>query len=230
MHRRRVRFLDAMNAVGGNDETIVRDVRKSPAVFAGKGDAQHLLRARRLEGVDEIWRFSARAKDHRDVVRRGLEAKLIHVNACEIKVVADRGYGRDIGHERDRGKGETLLDNRMIELDRDMERVAQAAAVAHDEEPAASLETFGEGARHFVEGVGILREEFLLRLHALGALAQHFFAKRLRQPIGRRLDGDAHGLTSERGFAVRDGGRLLQMTPVRVIGRTRAFGRNHRRA
>ncbi len=116
-------FLDAMNAVGRDDEAIIRDLRESPAILPRESNGHHLFLPPGFQRVNQVGRLAAGAEDHRDVVRRALQPELIDVDAGEIEIVADRGHGRDVGHERDGGKSEALFDDRVIEFDRDVKRV-----------------------------------------------------------------------------------------------------------
>ena len=101
MHGGGVHFLDTMDAIGRHDEAIIGDLRKAAAIFAREGDSQHLLFPRRFESIDEIGGLAAGAEDHRDIVRRGLQAELVDVDPGEIEVVADRGHGNGDRPDRD---------------------------------------------------------------------------------------------------------------------------------
>src|SRR4026209_351980 len=140
MHRGRMHFLDAMNTVGRDDEAIIRDLWETPPVLPRESNGHHLFLPAGFQRVNQVGRLAAGAEDHRDVVRLGLQPELIDVETAEIEIVADRGHGRDIGHERDGGESQALFNDRMIEFDRDVERVTEAAAIAGYEKSSPVLE------------------------------------------------------------------------------------------
>ena len=121
----------------------------------------------------------------RDVARLTEQTQLIDKDSCVIRVVADRGHGGDVSHQRNGGKGRALLDDRVRKLDRKMERIAKTAAVAHGQKFVAPRKTF----RHFpAQGFDLGRifgEELFFHLHALSALAQNLVAKIFRGFVDR---------------------------------------------
>src|SRR5262249_18928269 len=62
-------------------------------------------------------------------------------------------------------------------VDRDVGGGARRAAVAHDEQPSAGVEGLGQGGAAGDDAIGVVREESLLRGHALAALAQNSVAQ-----------------------------------------------------
>src|SRR5689334_10844977 len=66
----------------------------------------------------------------------------------------------------------------MNEFDRDMLRVARAAAVAHHPKLASLLKSPRHLCAEFGDLLGIQSEKFLLHVDGLAAFAQNFFAER----------------------------------------------------
>ena len=64
------------------------------------------------------------------------QIKLIHKHVREILVVADRSQSGRVDSQRHRRQGLAFFNDRMLELDRDMLRVAGRTAIAHGNQPA----------------------------------------------------------------------------------------------
>src|ERR1700758_3533925 len=73
-------FLNAMNAIGWDDETIVGHLRETAAVLAGPSHSEHLALPGFLERIDQIRRFAARAHGQRDIARLAEQTNLINEN------------------------------------------------------------------------------------------------------------------------------------------------------
>ena len=215
-----VNLLDAVNAVRGYYETVVGNLRKTPAILSREGDGQQLLLARSLQRVKQIWRFPTRAKGHRHIPGRGEEPKLIDKHAREIEIVADRGHGRNVRHQRDHRKRLSFFDDGMVELDGDVKRVAQTAAISHGEQLAASLEALSHLARHGLKRLRVLDEEFLLHLHAFAALADHLVTEGLVHPVLWGPQRRRHNRCPNQRSRLRRGSG--------TFGRRRKFVRRHR--
>src|SRR6516225_9755358 len=177
MYHCRMHLLDPMDAVGRHDETVIRDLWKAAAVLARESYRQDLFFARCLQRVNQIGRLTAGAEYHCHVTRLAQQPKLIDEDPSKVNVITDRGHGCDIGHQRNYGKRGPLFDDRVIELDAHVERIAQAAAVSHDKEPASSLKTLRQRTRHRFERFGVFREKLLFHLDALAAFANYLGAK-----------------------------------------------------
>lgn len=181
MNEGRVDFLDSVNAVGGDNETVVGQFGKSATVFAGPCDREHLSIAGFFERINEVWRFAAGADHQRHVAGLGLYPQLVDVNARVIDVVSDRGQGGDIGHQWDNRKRGALFDDRMRELDTEMQCITKTAAVAHHEEPFALRKASRHVAGHLFDLRRVLAEKLLLHLNAFVALAQNFLGEGFRR-------------------------------------------------
>lgn len=191
MNERGVDFLDSMDAVGRYDETVIRHFCKSPAILAEPGDGEHFTLARGFESVDEIGRFAAGADSQGHIAGLAKQFELVDEDARVIEIVADGGDGTDVRHERNDGEGFSFLDDRMSEFDAEMERIAEAATISHDEQLFARTKTFGHIFGHCFDLFGVFREEFFLHLDTFAALAKNFVAIGL----GRFFDeGCAHGI------------------------------------
>ena len=115
----------------------------------------------------------------RDVTRLTEQSQLVDKDARIISVVAHRRHSGDVGHERNGGESGAFFNDRMRELDREMERVAEAAAISHGEKLLTLRKAFGHFSAQRLDLSGVFREEFLLHLDALAAFAENLVAKRL---------------------------------------------------
>src|SRR5690606_2485729 len=86
-------------------------------------------------------------------------------------VVADRRQERRIGAEREGGERAALLEDGVVELDRDVLRVTGRAAVAHHDQAAPLAKAPRELANAGLECAGVLLEEARRELGALPRLA-----------------------------------------------------------
>src|SRR5215469_146666 len=177
MHNRGVYLLYAMNAVGRDYKTIIREVWKSAAVFAGKRDGEHFFFFGRLKRVDQIRRFATGAEHHGNIAWQAQQAELVNEYSGKIEIVTNGGHRSDICHEWNHRERGSLLDNRMIELDTHVQRITQTAAVAHDKEPATFLKTSRQLPRHRIQRVRVFVEKLFFHLNAFAAFAEDFIAK-----------------------------------------------------
>src|SRR5580765_4979042 len=131
---RRMNFLDSMNTVGRHYEAVISHFREPPAVFAEPRYGEDFSLPRRFQCVDEVGRFATGAHSQCHVAGLAKQFELIDEDARVIQVVAHRGHRADVGHQRNDGERFSLFDYGMGELDAEMKRITQAAAIAHDKQ------------------------------------------------------------------------------------------------
>src|SRR5262249_9781894 len=83
----------------------------------------------------------------------------------------------DIAHQTLARKRTPLFNERMLEFDRDMERIARAAAVAHHEQLSSLEETASHQLAHICEPRGMLFEELQLHIDAFADFTKNRFAR-----------------------------------------------------
>ena len=138
--------------------------------------------ARLFQRINQVGRFAAGADCQRHVARLAEQAQLIDEYARVIGVVADCGHGRDVGHQGIAGNAARFSMIGMGELDRKVQRIAQAAAVAHGQQFFALAETRPPSPCSIASiSRGILLEKFLLHFDALAAFAQDLVAETFRR-------------------------------------------------
>src|ERR1017187_3925238 len=140
----RVGLLDS-SAVGvGDDDFQVGFVACLAATFAKELHGFYALVLRSSEGLENVWRISARRKTNQEVVGVGQSLDLSGENLVEAVVVANAGEQGGIGHEADGGKRGPMVPKVTDEFLGKMHGVSGAAAVAAREDLAARLER-GDG-------------------------------------------------------------------------------------
>ena len=121
--------------------------------------------------------------------------------------------------------------NRVGEFDAEMQRIAEAAAIAHHQEFFAGAKPLGHVFGHRLNLAGVLVEEFLLHLDAFAAFAEDFVAIGFGRTCWTRVCS-AHGALPAPWFVIRRGfvSADLQMAAIGIIRGTGALGGYHRRA
>lgn len=137
VHDHQVDFLDPRSRPSGNPDLKVILVQVQcgfAAVTTTDEDYTRLLVVRSIYCIDDVWRTATRGKCQQDVARASECPDLFRKNIGELIVVGDRGYGRRIRRERDRGESRTLTFESVQHFRRKMLCIGSGTAVtaSHD--------------------------------------------------------------------------------------------------
>jgi hypothetical protein len=161
------------------DEAVFAQVREWPSIAPRESDGQQRSFTRPPDRPVDV-RGGAGAGDGEQRIGGARQhLQLLNEHTAEVGVVGDRGQCGGIGGERQRRKGFALLDDGVLELDRDVLRIAGGAAIPHHEQPTSPAEPFGESPDACLERSRILFEEAQLQIGALVRLAENGFSHAL---------------------------------------------------
>ncbi len=129
----------------GHAEADVAERPHAAALGAREPNHGYAALAGNLDGFRIFGTVAARRDGQEHVARTCMGGQLARKHLVEPVVVADRGHGRPVGVQRDRSQGRPFLPEPSGQLRRDMLRVGRRAAVAGDEQLAASAKGGADG-------------------------------------------------------------------------------------